>query len=139
MRWIAIGAASLVALLALFVALIFGVSEAGGEIVTLETRGADGSLHETRLWVVEHDGSAWLRSGQPSSGWFVRLVAEPKVRVTRDGTTRAYRAEPVHDAATRDRIHGLMAEKYSWAETLIAASRDGDASIPVRLVETEGT
>lgn len=134
MRWIGIGLGALVAVAVLFVAAIFGVSEAGGEIVTLETVSADGQASETRLWVVDHEGHAWLRSGQPSSGWFVRLEANPEVRVTRDGKTASYRAQPVRDPAVRDRVHALMADKYGFAERLIAASRDGSQSIPVELI-----
>lgn len=39
------------------------------------------------------------------------------------------------DPATRDRVHALMAEKYGWAEKVIAAMRDGSQSVPVRLAE----
>ena len=134
MRWVAIVVGGLIGAVLLLVAFVFGVSEAGGEVVTLETSGADGSVQETRLWVVDADDHAWLRSGVPTSGWFVRLEANPEVRVTRDGKTASYLAEPVRDPETRDRIHALMAEKYGWAETIVAASRDGTASVPVKLV-----
>lgn len=134
MRWIKIVGGGLVGLVVLSLVLVFGISEAGGEIVTLETRDANGEPKTTRLWVVDHDGSAWLRSGQPTSGWFVRLEAAPSVRVTRNGETVEYTAEPVRDPAVRDRIHALMAEKYTWAESFVAGSRDGTLSIPVRLV-----
>ena len=134
MRWVAIVVGGLIGTVLLLVAFVFGVSEAGGEVVTLETSGADGSVQETRLWVVDADDHAWLRSGVPTSGWFVRLEANPEVRVTRDGKTASYLAEPVRDPETRDRIHALMAEKYGWAETIVAASRDGTASVPVKLV-----
>ncbi len=134
MRWVAILLGGLVGAAAFLIALIFGVSEAGGEIVTLETLDAGGQAQETRLWVVDADEHAWLRSGMPTSGWFVRIEANPEVRVTRDGKTASYVAEPVRDPETRDRIHALMAAKYGWAETLIAASRDGTGSVPVKLV-----
>jgi len=134
MRWLAIGAAALLGLVILLVALIFGASETGGEIVTLETLDADGQPHETRLWVVEHDGYQWLRAGKPDSGWLLRLEAAPEVTVTRAGEPRRYRAEPVRDPETRNRIHALMAERYGWAERLIANMRDGSLSVPVKLV-----
>ena len=130
--WIAAGA--IVGLGVVFLGLVFGLSEAGGEVVTLETRDAEGEPSVTRLWVVDHDGDAWLRSGMPTSAWFVRLEANPEVRVTREDTTRRYRAEPVRDPAVRDRIHALVAEKYGFAESFIAATRDGTQSVPIRLV-----
>jgi len=134
MRWVWIGLGSLAGLAALFVVGIFAISEAGGEIVTLETLDAGGEAQETRLWVVEEGGHLWLRAGMPTSAWFLRLEANPAVRVTRGGTITAYRAAPNRDPAVRDRIHALMAAKYGWAERVVAASRDGSQSIPVELV-----
>lgn len=134
MRRVWVALVSLVGLLALFLGLVFAVSEAGGEVVVLETRDAGGKLHETRLWVVDHEGHAWLRSGAPESGWFRRLEADPDVSVTRGGTRASYRAEPIRDPAVRDRVHALMLEKYGFAERFIAATRDGTRSVPIRLV-----
>lgn len=139
MRWLAIAAAVLFAVLILLIAAIFGVSETGGEVVTLETLDGAGQPHETRLWVVELRGHPWLRAGQPSSSWLERLEANPEVRLTRDGHTRHYRAQPAHDPETRDRIHALMAEKYGWAERVIAVSRDGSQSVPVELFPENGS
>ncbi len=134
MRRVWIALVSIAGLFALFIALVFGLSEFGGEVVTLETKDAEGKPQQTRLWVVDHEGRAWLRSGAPESGWFLRLEADANVSVTRNGTTAAYRAEPVRDPAVRDRIHALMAEKYTFAERFIAATRDGTHSVPVRLI-----
>lgn len=136
MRWLAIAAAVLFAVLILFIAAIVVVSETGGEVVVLETLDAEGRPHETRLWLVEHRGHPWLRAGQPGSGWLLRIEEHPEVRLTRDGHTGSYRARPARDPEIRDRIHALMAEKYGWAESVIAASRDGSQSIPVELVPT---
>ena len=133
MRRLGIALACLIGLGVVLIALVFGISELGGEVVTVETLDSDGTPHETRLWVVDDGGDAWLRSGVPTSSWFLRLDANPEVHVTRAGETHSYRAEPVRDPAVRDRIHAKMAEKYGLAERLIAASRDGDRSIPVRL------
>ena len=127
-------AAGVLALVVLAGASIFVVSELGAEVVTLETRDADGAWRETRLWVVDHDGFAWLRSGVPDSAWLVRLEADPKVRVTRGDAARTYRAEPVREPAVRDRIHALVAEKYGWTEAVISRIRDPDRSVAVRLV-----
>ncbi len=115
-------------------AAIFGASEIGGEVVTLQTIDADGSPVTTRLWIVEHDDHFWLRSGEPGSGWLQRLKANPKVIVERDGTPYEYNAVPIEgDPELRDRIHELMAENYAGAERLVSLIRDGNLSIPVRL------
>ena len=60
----------IVAVLLLVPFLLFGVSfvaSESGEVVTLQTQGADGGPRETRLWVVEDGGKQWLRAGGPES------------------------------------------------------------------------
>lgn len=121
---------------ALFFGLILLASESG-EVVVLSTVEADGTVHETRLWVVEHDGALWLRAGVPHSGWLERLRRTPVVSVERGGVRRRYRAVPSEDAGLRDEIHTRIAEKYGWAESLIRVTRDGSASVPVRLQTIE--
>lgn len=133
MRRIVQIAVGLGVLAVLLVGAIFAASELGGEVVVLHTREAGGADVSTHLWVVDDAGSAWLRSGVPTSGWFVRLEANPDVEVERGGETLRYRAVPVRSADARDRVHALMAEKYGWADRLIGVARDGSASIAVKL------
>ncbi|HTO54814.1 MAG TPA: hypothetical protein VMR50_15620 [Myxococcota bacterium] len=116
----------------LFVCVIFGASEFGGELVTLHTH--DGAADRTtHLWVVDDVGFQWLRAGVPSSGWLKRIEADPDVTVERKGQSAHYHAVPIHDPVTRDRIHALMREKYAWADKLVSAIRDPNGSVPVRL------
>ncbi len=135
-RLVQIGA-GLVGLAALFVGAVLAASELGGEVVVLHTRDAGGADRSTHLWVVDDAGSAWLRSGVPTSSWFVRLEASPEVSVERGGRAERYRAVPVRSAEACDRVHALMRQKYGWADRLIGATRDGVASIAVKL-EREG-
>lgn len=126
--------AAIVLALALAVPVVIAVaSELGGEVVVLRTRDAAGEPVETRLWVVDDAGRAWLRAGAASSGWYRRLEARPDVELTRSGDTRAYRAVPVRTPDARDRIHALMRAKYGWADALIDLIRDPDGAIAVRL------
>jgi hypothetical protein len=116
---------------------IFGVSELGGEIVTLGTRAPDGDAH-TRIWVVDDAGHAWLRAGAPGNAWLLRIDANPDVTVERAGVLTRFRAVPVRDdPALRDRIHALMREKYTWADRIVSLMRDGSHSVPIRLDPVE--
>ena len=125
--------AAVLAAALLFVSAIYTASETGGEVVVLRTSEADGSTVETRLWVVQHDGHSWLRAGQPTSGWLIRIEKDPRVIVTRGDEVLEYTAVPVRDAETRDRIHALMRERYTAADSFISIIRDGDLSVAVRL------
>lgn len=120
------------ALLAL-VLLVFGsqmLASESGEVVVLRTQDAAGGVHETRLWVVEHEGRPWLRAGN-AAGWFGRLQAQPEVEVVRGGETFAVRAVPVPEA--RDRINELMNQKYGLADAYICSFFPRETKIPVRL------
>ena len=123
----------LLALVALLLAAFYGVLESG-EVVVLETRDAAGQVHETRVWVVDHDGFAWLRTGDPKSPWLGRLRASPAVAVTRAGVKREYQGVPTNDPALRDTINALVLEKYGLSErALRAVMLDPANATPVRL------
>lgn len=123
---------ALVLVLALLATGVLGLSESG-EVVVLETSNADGSARRTRLWIVDADGHAWLRAGQPGSPWLANLLARPEVSLERGDATARYRAVPVSDAAALARLHALMAEKYGLADRVTGLMRDASASTPIRL------
>jgi hypothetical protein len=108
------------------------VASESGEVVVLRTRDASGAAHETRLWVVDHDGAMWLRAGNPAGGWFARLSANPEVEVERRHETLALRAVPEPEA--RDAINALMQEKYGWADSYVSFFFPRSKKVPVRLV-----
>ncbi|TFG96725.1 MAG: hypothetical protein E4H11_02970 [Myxococcales bacterium] len=103
-----------------------------GEVVVLRTLDAEGGVHETRLWVVDHEGSAWLRAGNPHGGWFPRLSARPAVEVVRGGQTQPFQAVSTPEA--RDMINDLMQQKYGLADSYISFYFPRSQKIPVRLV-----
>jgi len=123
--------AGILALLLLIVGTQYIASESG-EVVVLQTRDEAGGVHETRLWVVEHDGSAWLRAGDPSRGWFPRLSARPDVVTVRGSEALPYRAVPTPEA--RDTINDLMHEKYGFADSYVSFFFARANKIPVRLL-----
>jgi hypothetical protein len=122
----------LLVLVVAFVGAIFAASEYGGEVVTLRTQNG-GVRGNTHLWVVDDAGFAWLRAGQPTSGWLARIDANPEVVVERGGVATHFHAVPVRDPVVRDRIHALMRAKYPWADRFISVMRNPNGSVPVRL------
>jgi len=125
-------AVGLVLALAVF-ALGFSViaSERGGEIVTLRTTDDAGAVHETRVWVVDADGHAWLRAGDPKSGWLARLNADSKVEVVRADQGATFIAVPM--PGERDRINALFAAKYGIADAYIGVLFGRGDATPIRL------
>ncbi len=124
------------ALMAAALLAVFGmqmIASESAEVVVLLSQGGDGE-EETRLWVVDHDGMQYLRASA-GSGWYKRLVAEPQVRLQRDGDVAAYRAEPSVELAGE--INELMARKYGWRDSYISVVTGGrDDAIAVRLIPT---
>ncbi len=122
-------------LLFLFLLLIFVLQLAASErveVVELHTVDSEGEQQTTRLWIVDDEGYAYLRTGADGSGWFTRLQENGTFELTRAGETRRYEAQLRQDKSAR--INELMQAKYTWGDTLIgvlAGSREG--AIPVEL------
>ncbi len=117
------------------VVVVFGlqvIASETGEVVVLHARDADGSVVETRLWVVDLDGRQYLRCGADGSGWFSRLTANPDVEVERGGERAAYLAVPEPESSSV--VNQLMQRKYGWRDSLVAVLVGGrDGAVPVRL------
>jgi len=88
-----------------------------GEVVFLVSTRDDGSTQRTPLWIVDHQGSAWLRTRSDQTRWFRNLRSEPRVELERSGTTASFRAIPVPEATSE--INTLVAEKYGFADRLV--------------------
>ncbi len=116
-------------LVALFVVQM--IASESGEVVVVTTQNAQGDPQETRLWIVEHEGSSWLRAGVESSAWYQRLAANPKITVKRGGT--AFTATAVPEPAAVADINRLMNEKYGWADDFIGMLFGRDGSVAIRL------
>ena len=103
-----------------------------GEVVVLQSRKPDGDTKRTRLWVVDIDGSQYLRAS-PDSDWYLFLQNAPEASLTRADATQTYRAEP--QMAQAQELNRLMREKYGWrdaySEFLFGGRED---AVPVALV-----
>ena len=89
-----------------------------------EFRGADGLGWgpQGRLWVVDHDGAAWVITGAESRH-VRRLTANPQVELDRHGETRCYVATPIRASHTVDDIFRRRTEKYFMQRVPMAIGR----------------
>ena len=103
-----------------------------GEVVVVATDAGGGESATTRLWVVDHADSQWLRVGVEGAGWFGRMTSNPLIGMQRGGTTAEYTAVPVPAAIPT--VRGLMREKYGWRDSYIEFLFGGKAeAMAVRL------
>ena len=124
----------LLAVLLLYMGLIYGASEFAGEVVTLDRRDANGEVSQVRIWIVEQEGSAWVEHGNAESFWITHLAESAAVVMNRNGESVSYVGTP--DSASHDLYHQLRLEKYNWGDQLIASLTGGGADcdgLPVRL------
>jgi hypothetical protein len=131
MKWVLRTVIGLVLFVAAFAALERYAAESG-EVVVLYAAEPDGTVVETRLWVVDHGGRAYLRTGADGSGWYRRLTANARIEIERDGRRLPHRA--VSEPQASIVINELMQQKYGWRDTFIGAMVGGRVgSIPIRL------
>ena len=130
-----IGLGGLIALVLGVVGLEVIASEQG-EVVVLTTFDSSGEPHSTRVWVVDLEGHAWLRSGAPTSAWFARIKDNPLVRVERDGNQFTATANTMIDR--RGDINAAMRDKYGWADQYIGFLFGRDDAVPLRLDRAGG-
>jgi hypothetical protein len=102
-----------------------------GEVLVIHTVDEAGVPRDTRLWVVDEVGHAWIRAGTANAGWFRRLQAQPYTDMVRGDRSIAITAVPVPDA--KERVNALMAEKYGWADQFIGFFFSRDKAVPIRL------
>lgn len=121
---------ALVTLAVLVLAVQYVASESG-EVVTVVTTDAGGRRHETRIWIVDHGGAQWIRTGSADSQWMARIRVNPEIEITRNGETRRYLAVPMPEA--RETVNALMAEKYGWGDQVIGLLISRDAAQVMRL------
>lgn len=116
-----------------------GILHEAEEVVVLRTPDAQGDVLATRLWVVDHDGAAWVVTGRKSEP-VRRLTAIPRVELVRGGRVGCYIASPYNDRETLETALRLRQEKY-FAQRLAVAvglwpdSLDGieEIAVAVRL------
>lgn len=110
-RSLAIGASLAAAPIVLFYGLLLTVHEIG-EIVVLRTTDDEATVWETRVAVLDHEGSTWIGADHARQRWFRRLLATPRVELIRNGVARCHVAVVVEDPATREEVFRRIEEKY---------------------------
>ena len=86
------------------------------EVARLRTRAADGTVHETKLWVVDHAGHPWVRVANPRREWFARLREQSQVELVRDGRAQACEARVHDDPESRAALDDAFRARYGLVD-----------------------
>jgi len=130
MKWVLRILGSIVALFVLVIGVQVIAAESG-EVVVITINGAQGSAQEVRLWVVDHEGDAWLRAGSPKAGWYEGITTQPEVGIVRGD--KSFSVAVQADVTSRAVVNDLMAKKYGWADQYIGFLFGRDHAVPLRL------
>jgi hypothetical protein len=131
MRRLVIASAVVLSPPILYVLAHWALIEIGNEVIVLRTEEPDGTWHESRLWIVDDAGFAWLH-GDRRSRWMRDLESRPLVEIVRDGKTARYRATQM--PGPHPRIHEKLREKYGFADRWVRLTGpDNETTAPVRL------
>ena len=120
MSWLIRGLGAFFALIVVYLAFMFGVSERG-EVVELITQDANGEQFTTRLWIADLDGAMWLRADS-GSGWYQRLVQHNAQR-----PATLLRGDAIYSITSTSypemvkTLDTLMASKYGLGGTIVDA------------------
>ena len=87
--------ASYVLIVAAFESMIGYFQPEAGDTLVLTTVSGDGAAVDRVLQSLHSDGQLYVAVNHWPRAWYRRALANPGVRVTRDGATRDYRAVPV--------------------------------------------
>jgi hypothetical protein len=125
-----------IVLLVLFALFLLGVATyiAGEqtEVVRLRTFDEHGEPFETKMWAIDYDGDVFVRVANPQRHWYLRLLANPKAELLRNGKLTSVVAEPSEDPAVRAAVDASFRAKYGkvdwWYGVLLRRN-----PVPVRL------
>ena len=98
------------------------------------TRGADGPVHRTTIWVVTGDGEVYVRSLNGEDGrWYRELMANPDALLHVEDETVPVRGVSTPDPESVERATRGFNEKYADSPYLHTMVRDEIAPTTVRL------
>src|SRR5262249_39257346 len=117
--------------------LLFGVvtlaALEANEVVVLRTVDADGRPRETRTWVADDGGFAWVEAANPERPFLGQLRTHPEVEMRRGGRGHPGRAERMPNPEGHAHVRALLARRYGWADCWIGMLTDTSHSVAVRL------
>lgn len=91
------------------------------QVIEVVTHDEDGSLRQTKAWILVQDGQAYIRTG--GTTWGENITREPSVVVLGDPGEVHASVTFVEDEAERERVFAAFREKYGFSDALMSPFR----------------
>jgi len=117
-------------------AVVSAAALESNEVVIVRTFDPDGRARDTRTWIADDAGFAWVEAANPERPFLRQIEARPDIELVRAGRTRRCRAEALPNPSGHARIRRMLADRYGWADCWIGMLADTSRSIAVRLACT---
>jgi hypothetical protein len=104
-----------------------------GEVVIARSRDWGGMSSETRTWIADEGGVAWIEAATPERPFFQNVRANPEIELWRDGRWQRCRAEVVPNPEGHEHVRHLLARKYGWKDAWIGMLADTSESVALRV------
>ena len=105
----------------------------GHEVVVLRTSDERGGTRETRVWIADEGGHAWIEAATPERAFYRDLLARPEAELRRGDTSARVHAVPVPGPDAHARIRALLRAKYGVADWWVGLLQDTSRSVAVRI------
>jgi hypothetical protein len=105
----------------------------GREVVVLRTFDAQGQPRETRTWIADQEGYAWIEAANSERPFLLHIQTNPEVELRRGDALRQCHAVLALNPDGHQRIRRLLGEKYGWADRWVGLLTDTSGSLAVRL------
>lgn len=117
-------------------AIDWNAEESQAWSVHIVTEDETGRPRVTRIWHVQLDDGAAIRTGE--SRWWKNIKRGSSVYLRVGGVDYPVRVQPVVDAGLRERIDLAFAEKYGWQERLVIGENRAASDDHYMLLESAG-
>ena len=81
----------------------------------LRTFDADGTMHETRMIVIDDGDVLWVQSGHRFRGWYYRLIENPNVELLRGDKLTRRQAVALETPEAKAHMKALLMDRVGFA------------------------
>ena len=102
--------------------------------IRIETQSASGTVHRTIIWVVEHDGTVYIRSVDGAGArWYREATSARPVALHVDGRRLPVKLEHADDPASVEAASAGLEAKYKRSHSLGSMLQDHTLGTTLRV------